>query len=118
MLVQNKTYKQAIMTTLADEEMMKVVNAVILCSKSINDIIRETGISHTTAYRKVKWMLENGLLTVEKINITKDGKRSSLLRSVFKSIKVSYEFEKISVEVEQNINVLHKIAEKMFSLDA
>ena len=118
MLIYNEKLKNSILTSLADQEMVNIMNSAIIHSKSITDIIRETCIAHTTAYRKIKWMVEKGLLVVEKIDITEDGKKFSLLKSVFKSINVRYEYDKVTVEVEQNINTLHKIAAKVFSLDS
>ena len=46
-------------------------------SKSINDIIRETNIAYTTCYRKTNWLLNEGLLKVDKIVITPEGKKFS-----------------------------------------
>jgi predicted transcriptional regulator len=106
------------LTSLADQEMVKIMNSIIFHSKSITAIIREAGIAHTTAYRKIKWMVEKGLLVVEKIDITEDGKKFSLLKSVFKSISVRYEHDEVTVEVEQNVNALHNMAAKFFSLNS
>lgn len=116
--IDNQKFKQAILTTLADEEMINIMNSVIIRSKSINDIIHETCIPHTTAYRKTRWMVENGLLIVEKIGISQDGKKFSLLKSVFKSINTKYEYDKVTVEVEENVNTLQKVAQRIFSIDS
>ena len=115
--INNEKFKQAILTALADKEMVNITNSTIIQSKSINDIIKEIGIPHTTAYRKTRWMLENGLLIVEKIAIGKDGKKFSLLKSVFKTINARYEYDKVTVEVEQNVDTLQKVAQRIFSLD-
>ena len=117
MLIHDERLKNSILTSLADQEMVKIMNSIIIHSKSITDIIREASIAHTTAYRKIKWMVEKGLLVVEKIDITEDGKKFSLLKSVFKSMTVRYEYDRVTVEAEQNVNTLQKITEKIFSLD-
>jgi len=57
------------------------------------------------------------LLVVDKIEITVEGKKSSLFRTVLKSFKVKYEYNNVSVEAEQNFDTLKKITEKSFSLD-
>ena len=115
--INNEKFKQSILIALADKEMVNITNSTIIQSKSINDIIKETGIPHTTAYRKTRWMLENGLLIVEKIALGKDGKKFSLLKSVFKTINARYEYDKVTVEVEQNVDTLQKVAQRIFSLD-
>jgi hypothetical protein len=77
--VQSQSAKKAILTTLADEEMVKILDSVMYHSKSIVDISREKNISHTTCYRKTKWLLNECLVIVDKIIITPDGKKFSLI---------------------------------------
>jgi hypothetical protein len=57
-LLQSQSAKKAILTALADEEMMKILDSVMYHSKSIVDISREKDIPHTTCYRKTKWLLK------------------------------------------------------------
>ena len=86
-------------------------------SKSVNQIVHETNVSHTTAYRKMRWLVEEKLLIVDKIEITEDGKKSSLFRTVLKSFNVKYEYNSVVIEAEQNIDTLRKVTQKLFSLD-
>ncbi len=44
-----------------------------------------------------------------------NGKKFSLLKSVFKSINIRYEYEKVTLEVEQNVDIILKTAERTFS---
>ena len=114
--VKDHTFRHAILSVIADNEMMMMLDCATFRSKSVNDIIRETAIPHSTAYRKIKWMLEQGLLFTEKMDITPDGKKFSLFRSTIKWINIRYELGKINVEVEYNINVVERTAERLFSL--
>jgi hypothetical protein len=50
-IVQSQSAKKAILTALADEEMMKILDSVMYHSKSIVDISREKDIPHTTCYK-------------------------------------------------------------------
>jgi len=77
-LVMNHRAKSAVLTALADNEMMKILASAMNQSKSVNEILKETNISHTTTFRKTKWLLEEGLIIVDKIIITADGKKFSL----------------------------------------
>jgi predicted transcriptional regulator len=117
-IVMRDRFKHAVLTALADKEMVKILECATYRPTSVNEVIRETGISHSTAYRKIKWMLEEGLLFTEKINITADGKKFSLFRSTLKSIVTKYDQGKISVQVEYNIDVVERIAERLFSLSS
>ncbi|MDW3644697.1 MAG: hypothetical protein QN819_07690 [Nitrososphaeraceae archaeon] len=74
MIVKNNQLKQDILTALADKEMLKILNLSMYNSKSVNDIIRESDISYTTIYRKIKWLLDKELLVVDKINLSPEEK--------------------------------------------
>ena len=117
MLIKNERLKRAILAALADTELQKILDASMYQSKSVNDIILETNVSHTTAYRKIKWLVEEKLLIVDKIEITEDGKKSSLFRTILKSFNVSYDYNNVVIEAEQNVDTLRKITEKFFSLE-
>ena len=88
MIIQSQSAKRAILSALADEEMTKILDSVMYHSKSIADITRENNIAHTTCYRKTKWLISEGLVRVDKIVITPEGKKFSLYYSVFKSVNV------------------------------
>ena len=117
-MVERDRLRQAILLAVADKELVKIIACATLLPKSVNTIIKETGISHSTAYRKIKWMLEEGLLFTEKIEITPDGKKFSLFRSTLKSINITYYQGKMNVQVEYNINVVERTAARLFSLDS
>jgi predicted transcriptional regulator len=117
-IVMRDRFKHAILTALADIEMVKILECAAFRPASVNEVIKDTGISHSTAYRKIKWMLEEGLLFTERISITDDGKKFSLFRSTLKSIITKYDQGKMSVQVEYNIDVVERTAERLFSLSS
>ena len=108
--------KEAILTALADPEMISIINSTMYQSKSVYDIIMETKMPHTTAYRKIKWLVEQDLLVIDRICISDEGKKYSLFHSVFRSIVVKYENIKIIVEAERNIDPVDRLTERFFSL--
>ena len=85
-------------------------------SKSVIQILRETGVSHSTAYRKIKWLVEEKLLIIDKTEITQDGRKFSLFRTILKSFNVKYEYNKVVIEAEQNPDTIREITENFFSL--
>lgn len=117
MIIKDDAFKRSILSALADKEVMAILESAMLHAKSANDIIKETGIPYTTTYRKIKWMLDGGLLIVERIQLTEDGKKSSLFRSTLRSMAVKYEYGNTFVEAEQNVDTTTKTAERFFSLD-
>jgi predicted transcriptional regulator len=117
MIIKNEKFKQSILTALGDEEMRKILDCALFHLKSVNDIIKECNIPHTTAYRKIKWLLDADLLVVDRIEITPDGKKFSLFRSVLKTINAKYEHGNMIVEAEESFDIVKKLTEKIFSLE-
>lgn len=117
MIIRSQKTKTSILLALADPEMKSILDYTAHESKSINQIIKECNIAHTSAYRKVKWLLENNFLVTDSFVITQDGKKSSLVQSVFKSITVKYTPAEMIVEIEQNIDILERTTRRMLSLD-
>ena len=72
MIIKNEKMKRAILAALADTELLKILDATMYNSKSVNQIIRETNMPHTTAYRKIRWLVEEKLLIVDTIKIADD----------------------------------------------
>jgi hypothetical protein len=116
MQLEGQKIKKAILTALADPEMVSIINSTMYQSKSVFDIIMETKMPHTTAYRKIKWLVEQDLLVIDRICITDEGKKYSLFLSVFRSIVVKYENIKIMIEAEQNIDPVNRLTERFFYL--
>jgi len=117
MLVQSQRTKKTILSALADEEMTKILNSLMYNSKSIVDTTRENNMAHTTCYRKTKWLINEGLVRVDKIVITTEGKKFSLYYSGFKLVNVKYESSIIIVEAEQNSDVIKKRLTHFYSLE-
>lgn len=105
------------MTALSDEDIVRIFNSTKQNSKSVPTLMKLHNISHSTIYRKIKWMLENNLLVTDKIEIREDGKKFSLFKSTIKSIKVNYDDDNISVKVEENTSRLDLAAEEFFSME-
>jgi predicted methyltransferase len=116
MIVKTERLKQAILLALADTELQKILDAAMYQSKSVNQIIEESNVPHSTVYRKIRWLVEEKLLIVDKIEITENGKKSSLFRTILKSINVKYENNNVVIEAEQNLDTLRKITENFFTL--
>ena len=116
-IIKSHKVRRAVLTALADNEMMKILDSAMNQSKSVNEILKETNISHTTGFRKIRLLLNDGLLIVDKIVITPAGKKFSLYHSTMKAINVKYEDNKVIVEAEPSFDIAKKWIEKFFSLD-
>ena len=116
MIIKSEKLKNAILTALADKEMLNILNASMDNLTSGIDIVKKFDIPHSTAYRKIKWMLENELLIVVKMEFTDDGKKYSLFRSTIRSVNVRYQKNQVTVESSENVNPIENTTKNFFSL--
>ena len=68
--------------------------------KSVQQIIQECNVSHSTAYIKMRWLVRGKLL-----ENTQNGRKANL----FQTIK--YEHNNLLIEAEQNFDTPRKITE-------
>jgi predicted transcriptional regulator len=80
---------RVVLIALGDNEMMKILDSAMNQSKSVNEISKDTNITHSTCFRKIKWLLKEGLIMLDKIIITPDGKKFSLYHSTLKAISIN-----------------------------
>lgn len=117
MIIEREKLKQSILMVLADKEMLRILDCMMEKPASVHDVIRQTDIPHTTTYRKIKWLLDAGLIIVERLEISPEGKKFSLFSSTIKSINAEHKNGKTTVKIEYNLNVEEKTAARFFSLD-
>ena len=116
MIVKVERLKRAILLALADSELQKIMDAALYQSKSVSQIVQETNVSHSTAYRKIRWLVDEKLLIVDKIGITENGQKLSLFRTTLKSFNIKYGHNNLLMEAEQNFDTVRKITENFFTL--
>ena len=103
MIIKDEKHKIAIANALIDEYSRKILNSTMENSKSVMDIMREQEIPMTSAYRRIKLLLDNRLIKVEKSLVTDDGKRYYLYRSAIKSVIINYIDGNLFLDITPNI---------------
>ena len=116
MLIDDKVLKKALLRALADEEACRIMGSTALRSKSVVDLIRECNLPHTSAYRLVNEMKDSGLLIIDRMVLTDDGKKYAMYRSTFSNITVTFDRGEIELEVRTNKEVADKAFRLFFSL--
>jgi len=106
MIITNEKQKEAILNALLDDYSRKILDATIDNSKSITEIIREQNIPMTSTYRRVKLLMDNKLIKVERSMVTEDGKRYYLYLSSIKNASIKYNEGELIVEITPNIKEL------------
>ena len=117
MIIKNEKRKKAILNSLADEEMLKILNFTQKESRSAVELIKKHDISHSTAYRKIKWLLDSDILVVDKMELKDDGKKSSLLKNTLKAVDIKYNDNKVTVIVEENVRKIDLTARQFLSME-
>lgn len=108
--------KKAVLRALLDDQSRIILTSTMLAPKSVVDITREQRIPVTSAYRKVKELKEFGLLKVERIVITDDGKKYELVRSAIRSASVQFDKGKLGVDITNNVEADEKMVKRFFTL--
>jgi len=105
-----KTVTDPLMARAILEAMSNDVSRKILCStmskgKPVEEISEESNIPPSTTYRRVQELSEMGLMVVERIVISENGKRYSIFRSAFKGVMAEMHSGQLHVEVTLNEDV-------------
>jgi predicted transcriptional regulator len=95
---------------LADEYSRKILASALNEPRSVEDLSKENGIPLSTCYRRVHDMLREGVVVVEKIVVTADGKRYELYRSGFSSLTLRLEGNIMSIVGTLNDDVAEKVS--------
>jgi len=108
--------KKAILRALVDDQSRLILASTMQRPKSVVEITREQAIPVTSTYRKVKELKESGLLRVERIVLTDDGKKYETFRSAIRSANVRFDKGILDVEVTANVEADEKMVKRFFTL--
>ena len=108
--------KKAVIRALLDDQSRLILVSTMLVPKSVIDITREQEIPVTSAYRKVKELKQNGLLKVERIVLTEDGKKCEFVRSAIRSASVQFDKGALEVDIMANVEADEKMVKRFFTL--
>ena len=116
MQIEEDGRKKAVIRALLDDHSRLILTATMLDAKSVIDITREQKIPITSAYRKVKELKEFGLLKVERIVLTPDGKKFELVRSTIRTASILFDKGTLDVDVTAGVEADEKLVRRFFAL--
>ena len=85
MIIHNNKLRSHIMSALSDVHMQRILQSTAVSSRSVNEIIRDHDLPHSTAYRKIHELIKFGLLVLYRSEVNK-GKKMGYYKSIFRSI--------------------------------
>ena len=118
MHISDESVKRALLKALSDEQSSRVLASTAWKSKSVMDLAKECDIPHTSAYRLVNELRDNGLLLVDRVELTSDGKKYALYRSAFRSVTARFDGGKVEVEAHINRDMIDKVFKLFYSMRA
>ena len=116
MQIEEDGRKKAVIRALLDDQSRMILSATLLAGKSVIDITREQKIPITSAYRRVKELKEFGLLKVERIVLTPEGKKFELVRSTIRTASVQFDKGTLKVDVTAEVEADEKLVRRFFAL--
>tara|TARA_B100000315_G_scaffold250719_1_gene284048 strand:+ start:1290 stop:1649 length:360 start_codon:yes stop_codon:yes gene_type:complete len=102
MLVTDEESRGKVLTALADEYSRKILSATIQKAMPVSDLSASYRIPISSTYRRVRDLLELGLLAVEKSVISDEGKRFELYRSTAKRVDIRFNLGDVEIEIIPN----------------
>jgi DNA-binding Lrp family transcriptional regulator len=99
----------ALVHVVSDEYSRKILFAAIPNPMSVDDLSRANDIPMSTCYRRVHELLDMGLLLIERIVVTPEGKRYEVFRSSYRSFSINFGGAGVSATVEVNEDVAEKL---------
>ena len=97
-----------IVSALSDEFSLRIIVSTVARGKTVQDISVEQAVPLSTCYRRARELVEEGILVVERIVVTGEGKRFAVYRSSFKAVEMASDFRELSASAELNEDVAEK----------
>ena len=116
MQIDEETRKKAVIRALLDDHARLILTATMESPKSVLDIIREHKIPITSAYRKVGELKESGLLKVERLVLTPDGKKFELVKSTIRGVSIQFDRGELNVDLTAGVEADEKFVRRFFAL--
>jgi hypothetical protein len=97
--IQDISLAKLILAVLGDEDMKSILDSALGKPKTFMEILQVTKLPPSSCYRKVCSLVESGLLIDVSSDTNSDEKRKVKYKSIFESISIKIEKNKIIVEI-------------------
>ena len=94
---------------MADDCALAILNGTTDKACSAMEIVHNCGLPPSSVYRRISEFVDVGLLAVDRIVITKEGKKFSLYRSTIREMRAEYKSGEFELNVTPNEDVVSKL---------
>ena len=102
MTVEDQFLTRIILEAFGDEDKKQILTGLLEQPLIISEVLTICNIPQTSGYRKINWLIDNGLLTTHGFITTADGKRVNKYTPVFENIKINIVKNKVTVKAQLN----------------
>jgi predicted transcriptional regulator len=110
MIIRDEGIKARILELIGDDYSRRIIMATIERAKSAAEISRETELPLSSTYRKIHDLQDAGLIAVERILLTPDGKKQELYRSTVRELAIRLQPHALELSLIPNEDVVDKFA--------
>lgn len=100
---------------ISDEFSKRILVSTISEGKTVHEISTEQAVPLSSCYRRARQLVRQGLLIVERIVLTPEGRRFAVYRNSFREIEMTSDFGEVSVSAVLNGVVADKFRGMWFS---
>lgn len=105
--ISDSEISESILKAFSDSEMSKILNASIGEPWTITDILAKLDIPKTSGYRKINFLIEEGLLIKIGTEMTANRRKIDKYKSLFDNVNIDFK-NKISVNVQFTQDIITK----------
>ena len=104
-----KRHSGSILTALGDEYSRRILLSSIASGKTVEQISADQRLPLSTCYRRIRELVDEGLMVLEKIVITPIGKRYAVYRTSFSDATIRLNAGEVAVETTPNADIRDKL---------
>lgn len=86
---------ELILRSVGDEDKKEIINVVMNQPHTIADIVEISRLPHTSGYRKINSLIDDGILIPREYVTAHDGKRIAKYQTVFETLLIALEKNKV-----------------------
>ena len=109
---------EVIAEAVSDEFSRRIMSSSVARGMTVDEICDEEGIPQSTCYRRIRQLVDEGAMVVERIVLTTSGKRYAVYRSTFSRLDVKLENGVMSAHATLNPAAADKLRKASHRLDS
>ncbi|HKU32693.1 MAG TPA: transcriptional regulator [Candidatus Nitrosotalea sp.] len=106
--IEDMALAKVILESIGDYDKKNILNTVLDEPRIISDILNVSSIPQTSGYRKINALIHDGMLIPYGMVSMYDGKKVTKYKSVFESIVIKIEKNKVTIRVLPTIEAMEK----------